>query len=201
MSNPDSLPPDVINRITQQVEKSQTEIFSFLSDMVRFRTPSQDPEDKHFPKEIHKIHSYLGDFLKTQSFTLESWLAPPMSFPEHPILVGTLKGTGGGPSIALNGHVDVTPTGDTAAWQHDPWGGEIHDGKLWGRGACDMKGGVAAMLQAVKIIQDCGYRLKGDVYAHIVSDEEVVGFGSRECAEKAPRPDFVIVTEPTRLDI
>jgi hypothetical protein len=72
--------------------------------------------------------------------------------------------------MALNGHVDVVPTGDTSAWSHDPWGGEISQGKLWGRGACDMKGGVAAMIQAVKVVQDCGFRLKGDVYVHVVSD-------------------------------
>jgi acetylornithine deacetylase len=174
---------------------------AYLARLVSFRTASQDPKDPYFPSEIHACHSFMRDSLKAMGCEIETWLAPPMSFPEHPVLVGTLKGSGGGPSMDLNGHVDVVPTGDTSAWQHDPWGGEISEGKLWGRGACDMKGGVAAMIQAVKIVQDCGFRLKGDVYVHVVSDEEVVGYGSRECAEKAPRPDFVIVTEPTRLNI
>ena len=201
MSSSFPLPDTIIDRVSRQVDASQGEILEFLTSLVRFRTPSQDPADGHFPDEIEKLYTFLGDFLASHSFSNETWLAPPMSFAEHPILVGSLSGSGDGPSIALNGHVDVVPTGDTSAWDQDPWGGDVIDGKLWGRGACDMKGGVAAMIQAVRVIQDCGYKLKGDVSVHIVSDEEVVGFGSRECAEKAARPDFVIVTEPTRLDI
>jgi acetylornithine deacetylase len=201
MSGTEQLPDEVVQRVSQQVETAGAEILGFLSQLVSFRTASQDPKDQYFPTEIQKCHRFMGDALKNMGFSLESWLARPMSFLEHPVLVGTLKGSGGGPSIALNGHVDVVPTGDTAAWSHDPWGGEVSEGKLWGRGACDMKGGVAAMIQAVKVVRDCGFRLKGDVYVHVVSDEEVVGYGSRECAQRAARPDFVIVTEPTRLDI
>ena len=201
MPENNSLPHPILERVTRQVEKSETEIIGFLQDLVRYKTPSQDPEDLNFPEEIRSIHSHISEFLESQSFSLDSWLAPPMSFDEHPVLVGTLKGSGGGNSIALNGHVDVTPTGDTSAWNHDPWSANIEDHKVWGRGTCDMKGGVTAMMFAVKILKDCGFRLKGDVFVHIVSDEEVVGFGSRECADKAERPDFLIVTEPTRLDI
>ena len=201
MSATNTLPLPIIERVTGQVNRSETEILRFLQDLVRFKTPSQDPENQKFPEGIRGIHAHIGEFLERHSFSLDSWLAPPMSFDEHPILVGTLRGSGGGNSIALNGHVDVTPTGDTSAWDHDPWSGDLQDGKVWGRGTCDMKGGVTAMIYAVKILQDCGFRLKGDVFVHIVSDEEVVGFGSRECAEKAERPDFLIVTEPTRLDV
>lgn len=201
MSGTKQLPAEVIQRVTQQVDAAQDEILGYLGKLVGFRTASQDPKDTYFPADIKACHSFIGDSLKAMGLSLETWLAEPMSFSEHPVMVGTLKGSGGGPSMALNGHVDVVPTGDTSAWTHDPWSGEVSEGKLWGRGACDMKGGVAAMIQAVKVVRDCGFRLKGDVYVHVVSDEEVVGYGSRQCAERAPRPDFVIVTEPTRLDI
>jgi acetylornithine deacetylase len=201
MPDTQQLPEQIIQRVSQQVDTASAEIMGYLARLVSFRTASQDPKDQYFSSEIHACHSFITDSLKAMGCTIDTWLARPMSFPEHPDLVGTLKGSGGGPSMALNGHVDVVPTGDTSAWSHDPWGGEISQGKLWGRGACDMKGGVAAMIQAVKVVQDCGFRLKGDVYVHVVSDEEVVGYGSRECAEKAPRPDFIIVTEPTRLNI
>ena len=195
------LPETIIQQVSQEVDASSDAIMAFLARLVQFRTPSQDPQDQYFPSEIKACHAFLADSLTAMGFGLESWLATPMTFAEHPVLVGTLKGSGGGPSMALNGHVDVVPTGDTSAWRHDPFGGEISEGKLWGRGACDMKGGVAAMIQAVRIIQQCGLRLKGDVQVHVVSDEEVVGFGSRQCAERLPQPDFVLVTEPTRLNI
>jgi acetylornithine deacetylase len=196
-----SLPDPIFHRVCRQVDASGDDILNFLSRLVSFPTPTQNPEDKHYPAAIRACHAFLSDSLKSMGFSLDTWLARPMTFPEHPVLVGTLKGTGGGRSIALNGHVDVVPAGDESTWRHSPWGGEVIDGKLWGRGACDMKGGVAAMIQAVRAIRDCGLRLKGDVYVHVVSDEEVVGFGSRECAERAPRPDFVLVTEPTRLNV
>ena len=195
------LPETIIQQVSQEVDASSDAIMAFLARLVQFRTPSQDPQDQYFPSEIKACHAFLADSLTAMGFGLESWLATPMTFAEHPVLVGTLQGSGGGPSMALNGHVDVVPTGDTSAWRHDPFGGEISEGKLWGRGACDMKGGVAAMIQAVRIIQQCGLRLKGDVQVHVVSDEEVVGFGSRQCAERLPQPDFVLVTEPTRLNI
>lgn len=196
-----SLPDEIVERVSQQVHNSSAEIQEFLATLIGFRTASQDPEDEYFASEIKDCHEFLRDTLQDMGFSIDTWLAQPMTFEEHPVTVGTLTGNGDGHSMALNGHVDVVPTGDTSAWQHDPWAGEISDGKLWGRGACDMKGGVAAMIQAVKMLQDCGFLLKGDVSVHVVSDEEVVGFGSRECADKAPRPDFVIVTEPTRLNI
>lgn len=183
------------------VDDAQDEILDFLVRLVQCRTPSQDPEDKHFQTEIYRCHEILEQTLIGMGMTLEKWLAPPMSFEEHPVMVGTLKGAGGGQSIGFNGHVDVVPTGDESAWQHDPWAGEISDGKLWGRGSCDMKGGVTAMIMAVKTIHDLGITLKGDVYMHIVSDEEVVGFGTRECVKQAARPDFVISTEATTLDV
>ena len=127
----------------------------------------------------------------------KKWLSKPMTFTEHPVLFGTLKGIGGGSSIAFNGHVDVVPVGDLSTWSHDPWSAAISDGKIWGRGTADMKSGVSAMIQALNIIQKCGFELRGDVFFHIVTDEEVVGFGSRQCAEKFPRP-WIESNQPVR---
>lgn len=195
------LPEHIIDRVSQQVEDSRDDIVEFLSRLIQFRTPSQDPADKDFPEHIKELHAFVKDALEGMDFGTETWLPPPMSFDEHPVLVGTLSGVGDGPSIALNGHVDVVPTGDTSAWTHEAWAGEVCEGKVYGRGACDVKGGATSLIQAVKVVRDSGLRPKGDVFIHIVSDEEVVGFGSRECAAKAARPDFVIVTEPTELDV
>ena len=201
MEHKNSLPDELFERVSSQVEATREEIIGFLRKLVSFRTASQDPKDEHFLAGIRACHAFLASNLEAMGCQLDTWVAPPMTFPEHPVMVGRLPGSGGGRSMALNGHVDVVPAGELSSWHHDPWAGDVSDAKLWGRGACDMKGGVAAMIQAVKVVCDCGFRLKGDVYVHVVSDEEVVGFGSRQCAEQAPRPDFVIVTEPTRLGL
>ena len=63
--------------------------------------------------------------------------------------------------------MDVVPVGELSSWSHDPWSGATSNGKLWGRGTADMKSGVSAMIQALKIIQKCGFELKGDIFFHI----------------------------------
>ena len=76
------------------------------------------------------------------------------------------------PNLCYAGHTDVVPVGDAAAWSYDPFGGEIHGGKLWGRGAADMKGGIAAMVAAVSSLLDEGWTPHGSISFLITGDEE-----------------------------
>src|SRR5687768_15435659 len=91
-------------------------------------------------------------------------------------VVGRLRGKGGGRSLMLYGHIDTV--GVTA--MPDPFGASIRDGKLYGRGSYDMKGGVAACLGAVKVLRDAGTTLRGDVFIACASDEEVASIGMAE---------------------
>ena len=70
------------------------------------------------------------------------------------------------------------PAGDASAWPHDPWGGELEGGNLWGRGACDMKGGIGCGIVALRALQALGVRLAGDVVFQSVVDEETGGPGT-----------------------
>jgi acetylornithine deacetylase/succinyl-diaminopimelate desuccinylase family protein len=112
-------------------------------------------------------------------------------------IVGTLSGTGGGRSIILNGHVDVVPIGSIADWPRDPWAAAVVDGQVWGRGSCDMKGGIAAALGALWVLADAGIRLAGDVIFESVVDEEAGGPGTKAAIERGYRADAAIVMEPT----
>ena len=76
-------------------------------------------------------------------------------------MAATLKGTGGGKSLLLMGHIDTVKEG--SGWTKDPFGGEIEEGRLYGRGAVDMKGGIAAMMMALRAISKSQIALKGDV--------------------------------------
>ena len=187
--------------VLETVEAARQEIVEFLQEFLAFRTESQDPEGRHFLDEADRCRSFLAEFLGADGFDLQEWEAQGVSFERHPVLAGRLAGTGGGRSIALNGHFDVVPAGDLATWDHDPWGTEIVDGRLYGRGAVDMKGGIAAMLWAVRCVRRAGIELAGDVWAHLVSDEEVVGFGSRECVERLPAVDAAIDPEPSDMAV
>lgn len=112
-------------------------------------------------------------------------------------VVGRIVG-GDGPSLMLNGHMDHVDVGDPARWPHPPFGGEIHDGALWGRGAADMKGALAAMVYAGGLARKVGASLAsvapGDLYVCGVVQEEVGGLGSRHLAQTLA-VDRVVVGE------
>ena len=108
----------------------------------------------------------------------------------------TFKGKGG-PSLMFNGHVDTMPPGDESLWDTPPLTPTIRDGNLYGLGVCDMKGGLMAASMAVKLLQDAGIELPGDVVITSVVDEEGGGNGSIAAAMNGQKADAVVVCEPT----
>lgn len=114
------------------------------------------------------------------------------------------RGSGGGPTLVLNGHLDVVPAGDVSTWDFDPFGGEVVNGRLYGRGAVDMKGQVAAMIIAMKALREARIRTRGDVFLALTIDEEegsdFTGAGYVASNKLIPA-DYVIVGEPSDLDI
>jgi acetylornithine deacetylase len=122
-------------------------------------------------------------------------------YTDRPNVVGVWKGTGGGKSLILNGHIDTMPFDHLDEWLTHPLKPLRADGKLYGRGSCDMKAGVAAMITAVESLITSGVKLKGDVILQSVVDEEGGGNGTLACIERGYRADAAIVTEPTLLEI
>ena len=116
--------------------------------------------------------------------------------PGRPNVVARIAG-GSGPSVMLNGHLDVV---GTQGMTHAPFDAFERDGRLWGRGATDMKGGVAAMCAAAWRGREAG-ALAGDVVIAAVADEEWASIGTRDLLARGVRADVAIVTEPTRLAV
>ena len=116
-------------------------------------------------------------------------------------LVARLEGAGDGATLMLNGHIDVVPTGDLEAWPDPPFSGEVRDGRLHGRGACDMKAGLMAACWAVEAIRTSGVRLRGDLLLASVQGEEDGGVGTFATLERGWRADACAIAEPTNLDI
>ena len=119
-----------------------------------------------------------------------------------PIVTARL-GRPGGRRLLLVGHVDVVPPGDRATWSTEPWGAEIRQGAMYGRGACDMKGGVVAIIAALRALVTSGAadRLAGEVLAVIVPSEEDGGQGMLAAIRAGCTGDAAVITEPTRLDV
>ena len=123
------------------------------------------------------------------------------NFANSPNVVAVRKGTGGGKSIILNGHIDVVPEGDKNQWSDDPFSGKVSDGKLYGRGSTDMKGGNVALLMAIKAIQSLNIPLKGDIIFQSVIEEESGGAGTLATIIRGYKADAVLIPEPTNMKI
>lgn len=104
-----------------------------------------------------------------------------------------------GRSLILNGHIDVVSPEPVHHWTRDPWGGAIEDGRLYGRGAADMKAGIAQMVYAVEAIRRAGVSLRGDVTLESVIEEECTGNGTLSCLARGIVADGAIITEPHAL--
>jgi len=131
-----------------------------------------------------------------------AWPGEETSRTALPVVIGRL-GRPGGRRVILSGHVDVVPVGDAATWTVDPWAAEIRNGRLYGRGACDMKGGVAAILAAVRAIvaSGAGSDLRGELVVALVPGEEDGGQGTLAAIRAGVTGDLAIIPEPSNLDI
>lgn len=123
------------------------------------------------------------------------------SFAGRPNVVGRLCGAGGGRSLILNGHIDTVEVGDRAAWGVDPLAGTIEGGRLYGRGACDMKAGLVANLYALRALRDVGIRPTGDVLVESTISEEDGGAGALAAIVRGYVADAALIAEPTNLAI
>jgi len=114
-------------------------------------------------------------------------------------VIGLIEGRGEAPSVMFNTHLDHVDAGDPADWPYDPFGGEVHDGIVWGRGAVDIKGPLAAQVYGIAGLLEDGPP-PGDVYVSAVVQEEIGGLGARYMAEEM-HPDLMLIGEPSRNEV
>jgi succinyl-diaminopimelate desuccinylase len=162
-----------------------------LRDMVR--TPSENPpgNESEIARSVAATCERLGLDVSVHE-----------GAPERPSVVARWEG-GPGPTVGYCSHYDVVPVGDRSLWSVDPFGAEILDGRLHGRGSSDAKGPMAAALEAVEVLKEAGFRPAGTLELELVADEETMGFnGTGHLVErKIISPDIAIVGEPTSLRV
>ena len=159
---------------------------SFLKDLVRI--PSLSTHEGG-------VASRLADEMRRVGFA-EVWTDRIGN------VVGRV-GAGRGPKLLYDGHMDTVDVGEVGRWPHPPYEGRTEAGILHGRGACDMKGGLAAMVYGVKALLDAGVALDGDLYVvGVVQEEPCEGLAIQVLVEEEGiRPDFVVLGEPSNLQV
>ena len=174
-----------------EIQIKREALLSLLQDLIQIDSVNPSLSSKGTGEAV--IARYIRDYLNN--------LGLEVRFQEieknRVNVIGILKGSGGGPSLMLNGHTDTVSADNM---EIDPFAAEEKDGKIYGRGALDMKSGVAALIMAVQSIIEAGIKLKGDVILTLVADEEYASIGTEAVVDEYTA-DAAIICEPTDLDI
>lgn len=198
------------NEIDKTVEKYRDEIISVAQKLVQ--KPSENIVPTGYEKEsqeylqdiLSKVSADIDVFTPDEVKDIQSHEAffPGRDYTDRPNVVARRKGVSGGNSLILSSHVDVV-TAKPLPWQiDDPYSGKVEDGKLFGRGSFDMKGGLVSTLFAMKILSDLDVKLEGDLIFESVVDEENGGSnGTLASRVKGYNADVAIIPEPSLLDV
>lgn len=205
---------DTFSKAEAWVDDNRELAVGFLQRLIRI--PSINPwfsGYKEYTTE-KEVQEFLAHSLEQMGFEVQLWETSSDALKEYegypgyykgrpmndrPILYGCYKGTGQGRSLLLTGHADVVKAGE--GWTRDPFGAAIEGNRVYGRGAVDMKGGIAAMIMAARAVIESGIKLRGDIQVSTVPDEEAGGMGSLDYVHRGFLSDGAIMTEPTNLEI
>lgn len=192
-------------KILDTVDANKDKAIKFLQDIVAIPSVTGDEG---------KIQVFLNAYLKKIGLDVDMWESNWEELKKHPgyipvaqgyegrpNIVATWKGKGGGRSLLLNGHTDVIPVGNGEGWSDNPWSAKVKEGRIYGRGSCDMKSGVASHILAVEFLKTAGIKLKGDVLINIVIDEEVSGHGTLDTVIRGYKADAGISGETSGLAV
>jgi acetylornithine deacetylase len=197
--------------VVDAIAARQDDLVALTSELVGFDTTARNVGDP--ARDEAALQEHLGARLRAAGAEVEIWEPDPaelageplvpegLDFAGRPQLVARFAGRGAGRSLLLNGHIDAVSAEPRDRWTSDPHRAEVRDGKLYGRGASDMKGGVAAMTIAAETLAEQGVTLDGDLVVCTNTDEESSGAGSTACAKHGVRADAGIVLEPTGFDV
>ena len=185
--------------LLREIEGREGEIVALTQSLIR--VPTLNPPGRHY----RDVCELLGGRMRARGWAVEMVRAEGSlgDSDRHPRwnVVCRREGAGPGPCVHFNSHHDVVAVGE--GWTRDPWGGEIDGGRVYGRGACDMKGGLAASVVAAEAFVDLHPDFRGAVEISATADEESGGYGGVAfLAERGAfaRVDHVVIPEPLNPD-
>lgn len=191
----------ILEKVFERIDDRVDDLVELTCDLIRFPTVNP-PGDAYQP-----CAEFIGERLKRRGFGIEyvRGEGAPGDSDRYPRMnvIARREGKSAGPTVHFNGHIDVVEAG--SGWTVAPFDAVVRDGKVWGRGACDMKGGLAAAIIAVEALLDVDDTLPGAIEISGTADEESGGYGGvAYLAERGwfsrPRVDHVIIPEPLNVD-
>ena len=196
----------VLEKIFNRIEMNEEEMIGSLQNLVRIPSlVGQETKAQDYMETLYRQIGLTIDRFEADRDTIcrhPAYVDIPGSYENRPNIVGVHKGNSDGNSLILNGHVDVVSPEPVDQWTFDPWGAEIHEGKLYGRGAVDMKSGVIANFYAVKAVFECGIKPKGSLFLQSVIEEEAGGSGGTlACFMRGYTADGLLISEPIPLSV
>jgi succinyl-diaminopimelate desuccinylase len=205
VQSPQPLTPEE-EHLLRKVDEKRDELIQLLQQLIKFESRQYDPFTYNNVDEIFK---FVADYMKQLEIPTQNY---PCKFPydgpkgeqglTYPNLIAKMTGNQPGPTLQFMGHLDVVPY-TPEKWDPDiaPLSGLIKNNRIYGRGAADMKGGVAGQMMAMKILKDANIPIKGSLQMYFTPDEEIDGpYGARFMAENhldAINADATIISEPT----
>jgi acetylornithine deacetylase len=191
--------------VLDAVERRREDLAGLAAQLIAFDTTAGAGGDEA------ALQTLLADRLAGAGAAVDLWVPDPsvvagsrqvpdgFDFAGRPQLAARFAAGGGGRSLLFNGHIDVVPAGDRDAWTTPPFVPDVRSGRLHGRGACDMKGGVAAMVVAAEVLS-AHAQLLGELIVCTVTDEEETGAGGIAAVARGVRADAGLIPEPTGFD-
>lgn len=179
--------------ILVSVDERSEELISLLKKLVQFETPSPPA------RNTAAAQNFMTKTLENLGFMVDQWEV----YPGDPNVVGLLKGSSPEEyhSLIINGHIDVAEVDECSAWESPPFEPDVHEGKIYGRGVADMKGGLAGALFAILLLKEAGIHFPGDLIFQSVIGEEVGEAGTLECCQRGYTADFAVVVDTSELHI
>lgn len=199
-----------MNKIKEIIAEKEKEYLAFLSRLVKFDTSViRHGEDGR----EYEAQMYLAEYLQKMKCELDVFepdnermkqypgYNPGHNYERRPVVVAVYKGTGGGKSLILNGHMDTMPSGNLDRWHTNPWEMTEIDGKLYGLGTDDMKGGLSALVLGLETALQSGFKPRGDIILESVVDEEGGGNGTLSCVDRGYKADGAIIAEGSNMEV
>ncbi|AOM83620.1 N-formyl-4-amino-5-aminomethyl-2-methylpyrimidine deformylase [Salisediminibacterium beveridgei] len=182
-----------LEQVLKDIDAKKEDMITLAKKLISYETPAPPA------RNTADAQAFVQDYLNDCAFTTEKWDV----YPNDPNVVGTKKGHDSShfQSLIINGHMDVAEVRPDENWETDPFDPIVKENRLMGRGAADMKGGLAASLFVLRLFHEQGIELSGDVIFQSVIGEEVGEAGTLQCCRRGYTADFALVVDTSHLHI